>query len=752
MLSIILRPKLCVRLSLRICSNASVRGVHSDVNSDVNSDIDRPRKVLYLNRRIYNSTNITLNILKDLHPKYDFLRVTPPLVNVDVYKVSSIFWTQFASNTNDKHDLIEAWHLLASDPDTLEDDDKEQIIQRLCQSFSNYSYLQLSELLFNLKILYNKPELLKTFFQQLDKALIVKMTNILRSKPTKQDVDDCLKVAFLWLRAQMESNQHHLRDDQVKKQDEGQSVKIQGRHNKTLLNILLKKKLFELTSEQLVFCLFLCGVQKIYPGLSHKNHRGQGFPLPDDLYDKLCQVLPEMTDREVGVLADSLHQSFIFLETRHAEVRQEALKRLINYDDNMIIRDQYTIGSLAKFLKKRGSENHFHSVSAINKFEPHLDDLNSFTVTRLLQFILPGKPRMEESRLFMEKVALVTGGRINEMRLKDLEMLAFGFYFMNHQHLWREMSEKISSAIDNCNWSNVNSGRNFIYLVLHLANMGHFDEANLNKIFDAVKGSEMEDLDTDEGLRKGTKFLFQLNIPFHSHVSQKYVSKHLPTSRLLYRNSLHSLLSLDCLREIYNIDSDKLDPAIRLKLSQFFHSLQQFDFYSSISDFSLDDGFIDCSTNDTFNVRTKAFIHRDLVMILGDEKYIWSGHPFPHSSSSIFILIRDKRGNFIEIPDNFQCFNSKRIFSRQSDHDYTAILVPNKSLIDYKENIFGPVSSTCSQLRQLGYQPLIICWSTYFRELRHRRNLSFLRQKLKRRMRGDSDIYSKLIQINKDQM
>ena len=687
---------------------------------------------MFLKRTIYQSVNLNINIFRDLHPKYSFLRLSPPAVNVDVHKVSSAFWTKFASNTNDKHDLLEAWNLLVTDPNILEDGLKEEIILNLCQSFKDCSYGQLSDILFNLKILYANPELLKVFSQQLDNSLTDKMKEALSDSPTQEDIDQCLKVAFLWLRAEMESHQFHLtRELQESRQNVSSSVRLKGRHNSTLVNLLLKKNIEALTAEQLLFSLFLCGVHRQYPGHSHNHNTGQGFPLPSHLHDKLCHVLPEMTDREVGVLGDSLHRAFIYLETKHATVRQAALHRLVNYNDNLIMRDQFTICSLAKFLKKRGSVNHKHALQVMRKYEPHLVNFNVHTIMRLIHFVLSGKPTLAESRSFTETVCKAASLKMDKMRLKDLEMLAFAIYFLNHKDLWQEMSVKIAEAMANCDWSSVKSGRNFVYATMFLASMEHFDIDSFNKILSSANKCIMDELSSDEGLAEATKFLFDLNIPFERNVSQHYVMRHIPTSRLLYRNSLFCVLTLDCLREIWNLDCQPLQTPLRTKLTNYFHSLQQFEFYSSIEQYSRNDGNISCTSKDSFNVSTKAFIHRDLSIIAGGEDFIWTGHPFPHSSSSVFILIKDKNGVLCKVPKDFTTYTDGHILSRKEDDlDYLAIIVPSKSELDFYGNPFGPVASKMSQLKHLGYDPLIIFWAQYFKELKQKKNLNFLRKQI----------------------
>ena len=97
------------------------------------------RKSLFMKRKLNQSLNQTLSIFRDLDPKYSFLKVRPPIPNIDVQKISNTFWLKFASHTQDKLDLLEAWHLLARQAQREEDEEdslvkdhlEEQIIVKI---------------------------------------------------------------------------------------------------------------------------------------------------------------------------------------------------------------------------------------------------------------------------------------------------------------------------------------------------------------------------------------------------------------------------------------------------------------------------------------------------------------------------------------------------------------------------------------------------------------------------------------------
>jgi len=397
------------------------------------------------------------------------------------------------------------------------------------------------------------------------------------------------------------------------------------------------------------------------------------------------------------------------------------------------------VGSLAKFLKNRGSENHKHSMQVIQKYQDHLSELKPSTNIRLLQFLLPGKPFPEESSVFLHKLSNALEPHLHHIRLKDLEILAFGLYFLNQKEVTIKMRDKISDAVLKCDWGSVKSGRSFVYLTQILAKMGKFDVESINQIMVLANQCQMDDLDTKKGLATAVDFLYQLNIPFVKKVSQKHSLKFMDSNRIIMRNTLFCLLQLNSMREIYNVDCVMLQPDKRKKLTEYFHNLNQNETFSTEDQYLDRDGQI--STN-SFNKQTKGFILRDLTVIFGDKGFIWTGHPYPHSTNSIIILMKDASGKFVRIPPDFQTFSHEKIMSRWSDgrFEYHAILIPSKGQQDYKGNKFGPLESDIEQLEILGYSTTVIFWAEYFRAFKSKTNLNFLRNLLNiNRIHGSSN-------------
>ena len=688
------------------------------------------RRPIISNTKIYNNINLSLNVFRDLGEKYNFMKLSPPVINIDVHQVSGTFWLKFATQTNDKLDLMEAWHLLGTTPATCDSDQQqleniqENIVSKLTENLTEYSYQQLSEIVTNLRILYAKPTDLTTFTKILDDNLINKMQAILNQEsPSEEEIDQCLKIAFLWERTVMESHQYQLPSEKIY----GKFIrhaKLAGDHNSAMLHLLFQKHLDRLTPQQLLFGLFLCSIKKRYPGCYPKFSKGQGFPIPDALYEKLVQVIPQYSNMEIGLLCNCLHQSHLLLELKHSAVRQAALQTLVNYDEKHISRDRFIIACIAKFLRRRGSENHKYVIKTMEKYKKHLSSIGTFSNIRLLQFILQGKPSQTESREFIRELCNNLGGQLNTVRLKDLELLAYGLYFLNHKDVNVEMRGKIADAVHKCDWADVKSGRSFVYLTMILAKMGQYEIESINQIMDAANKSKIGNLETEEGLARSVQFMFDLNIPFVRNVTTKHIIKHIHSSRYYVTNTLFCLLELDGIRQIRGLDWVKLDKKIKRKLIKHFHGLPQHEFHAFSSDYE-NNGNISA---ETFADHVKGFVHRDLVNIMKSEDKVWAGHTYQHSTSSVFILRKCDSGKFLPFPDDFKAFDVDQIYKADEEGvSQIAVIVPKKGEVDYHGNMFGPLETTVNQLKILGYTPVLVFWVDYFRAVKQKKNLNYLR-------------------------
>ena len=677
------------------------------------------RRPVFTDRKVNNALNETIRVFRDLDTAYHFVKLQPKVSSTPL--VSRIFWLKFANHTRDKLDLLEAWNQATTLPMSVEDAEsdwvssvQDQFVSRLCQALPEYDYDQLANITYSLGLLNNRLEHLNTLTSMVDSNLAKKMKEKLKKTDvTEEDIDQSLRIAFIWLRRGMETPHSH-------------KSQLSGLHNRALIEILYSTHLSALTPAQTVFLLFLAGVQRELPDCRADMDPGQGFSLPNPLSEKLSCVLPLLSHREVGVVCHSLHQAHVYIETHHSAVRQAALHCLLNFPESDIVRDQFTLTGVTKFMRKRGSENTKHVVAIMEKFKPHLYSLNTYTKLRLLQFIIPGKPSPEYSREFTSKLCKSMVGQLNQMRLKDLEQFTFCLYFLNHRSINRVISKEIGESMLKCDWANVRSGKSFVFLVTFLARVGRFEEESINQIIEKANSCKMKNLHTDSGLAEAIQFLFQLNIPWVRKAKTTYIINFIQRNRFVCRNSLAHVLELDCIRELYDLNCERLDPDLRKTLTEFLHSLPEYQYSYQVTE----DGRIESSW---FKDENRSLVQRDLSVILGGADHVWCGHPFPHSTSPVLIYALDKEGQPVTIPTDFCCFTSDSIISRALDKDYvwTAVIVPSKGMMDWRGNQFGPVNYKVEHLKKLGYKIRVVFWVDYLGALKAKRNLAFLRKLLK---------------------
>jgi len=682
------------------------------------TEIRGKRRPVFSGRKI-SVLSQTLGIFRDLDTAYHFLKLQPKVSSSPL--VSRIFWLKFAHHTRDKLDLLEAWNQATTLPRTEEADSdwmtsvQDQFVSRLCQALPEYNYEQLADITYSLGLLNNRLEHLNTLASLVDSNLTNRMKEILKSKNvTEENIDLCLRIAYIWLRSGMETSN---------------KSRLTGLHNRALIEILYTEYLPILTPSQTVFLLLLVGVQRELPGCRTDINPGQGFPLPSALNEKLSSVLPLLSHNEIGVVCHSLHQAHIYIETQHSAVRQSALNCLLNIPESDIIRDQLTVAGVAKFMRKRGSENNRHVVAIMEKYKPYLHDLDTYAKLRLLQFIVPGKPSPDISGPFLSELCQSMVGQLNRMRLKDLEQFTFCLFFLNHKSINKIISEEIGQSMLNCNWANVRSGKSFVFLVTFLARIGRLEVDSIGQIIEKTNNCKMESLYTDSGLAEALQFLFELNIPWVREVkntSNTYIINFIQRNRFVCRNSLAHVLELDCIRELYNLKCQKLHPELRKTLTEFLHSLPEYQHSYE----ETEEGMIESSW---FKDETRGFVQRDLSLILGGADHVWCGHPFPHSTTPVLIFAQDMQGHPVSIPLDFSCFTSHSIISRVSDNDliWTAVVIPSKGMMDWRGNQFGPVDYKLQHLKMLGYRTRVVFWVDYLRALKARNNLTFLRKLLK---------------------
>ena len=435
--------------------------------------------------------------------------------------------------------MLEAWKLASSSQDA---NLQQEIISRLLNNLPNYSYSELASITYNLSLLRRAPDQLAELTSLLDHHLTERMREMM-VEPEVEQIEECLRVAFMWLRMMMQ-----LRG----------GMGPLGGHNRALLNLLLTRHLRQLGPRHLVVALVVAGVHRTVPFRTRPSALANdtGSPLPASLARALVTTLPVLDHREVGVVCHALHRCSLYLETGHTEIRKLLLGFLTSFPDSSVLRHEFAVGSIAKFLKRRGSESHGAVVATMDKYKPHIKHIDILTRTRLLQFVTTGFCGPEETLAFVEEFCAASKPELYLMRIKDLEKMAFCLYYLNHEQVNAEYAPLMAEAVQKCNWDGVKAGLSFVYLTSLLAKLGCKQmEESMSQVLEAANSMEpIEDLDNDNGLVNSAQFLIQLNIPVHRQVSTQGMFQLVKKSRARIRNSLLQLLDIDSIREIQKLN------------------------------------------------------------------------------------------------------------------------------------------------------------------------------------------------------
>jgi hypothetical protein len=249
---------------------------------------------------------LTIEVFRDLEAEYPFLRLAPPPA-AGGGAVSRDFWLRFASLTQDRHDVLEAWHAAAWQQCS---DLGDQVIARLQEALPQYTYAELASVTYNLASLAeHRPAQMDGLAARLDEQLSLRMEEMLApANPGLAAVEECLRVAFVWLRGSAQLG----------------SVRLaRGSHNRALVRVLASRHLGLLPPRHLVFLLALAGIHRSYPHPEGRTSQRStvGHPVPPALAAPLAAALPSLTHREAGVVCHALHQANLHLETQHHELR-----------------------------------------------------------------------------------------------------------------------------------------------------------------------------------------------------------------------------------------------------------------------------------------------------------------------------------------------------------------------------------------------------------------------------------------------
>ena len=163
----------------------------NEVRESEPPDNPAPKRVY---TKISEGLEFTVRVFRDLEHLYPFLRLRPPPAPDS--KVSKAFWVSFSGQTQDKADLLEAWHLA-----TWQTRGEDHLLARLQATLPSLSYSELASLTYNLSSLRHKPEQLSSLAAQLDLQLANKMQELLsplaspqEQNPSVEEIDQSLQV------------------------------------------------------------------------------------------------------------------------------------------------------------------------------------------------------------------------------------------------------------------------------------------------------------------------------------------------------------------------------------------------------------------------------------------------------------------------------------------------------------------------------------------------------------------------------
>jgi len=672
---------------------------------------DQPRQLEPVVHNPHTGFELTLQVFRDLDHLYPFLRpALPPTVQPGVARQ---FWVGFASKTQAREDVLEAWHRGDWSKGSQEE---AQVVEALLASLPQYSYTCLASITYNLPSLAHLPAHLAHLVAGLDHHLALRMRQVV-AEPGMEQVEMVLQVCYMWLRCMRAL---------------GPAGRRHNRHNSAALRLLLGERLPELLPRHLVAALTLAGLARKLPGLTGTSSgQDSGTPLSPALHAALALALPALTPREVGAVSLALHRCNLHLETQHAEVRRSLLHTLCTFPTSSIQRDQFTVASLCKFLHKRGSESHSAVVTTMARFRPHLGELDVLTKVRLLQLVATGFCGPEETRGFLEDLCSSCLPHLPTDRVKDLEKLASSLFYLNQPSVSRWFLPAVAAAMPGCAWGHAKAGLSSVYLTTCLARAGLPVEDSMDRVLVAANATLPSlpalELDTDAGVAAAIPFLFHLNVSGYRRVSQGYTRRLVASARARCRNTLLQVLELDCIRELEGRQGvTPLHPGVRQQLCEFFHQGEQGVTVRDLTDSTGKVIFSD------FNDMTKNFVQRDLETILGGEEMLWRGHAFPHSTKPDIFYLLDRRGRPAPLPSGFQCYGEEgvRRAAALAPGRLQVVLVPGKHDEHFQGHRHGPMAYKARHLASLGYQVQVVPWLPYWAALKARSNLAFLRRTL----------------------
>ena len=260
-----------------------------------------------------------------------------------------------------------------------------------------------------------------------------------------------------------------------------------------------------------------------------------------------------------------------------------------------------------------------------------------------------------------------------------------------------------------CDWTDIRSGRSFVYMTCHLARAGVYDVDSIESIIENANLCDFSDLYSDRGLANATNFLFCLNNGWHEHrgVNSDFVMKYVQRNRFLLRNSLFQVLELDFIREVYGVET-------KVALHEDKRNILISHFQNEKTECGAIMGSSKKIVGDSHYMRTRNFLYRDFQTVLRDKTRVSFGYPLPVSSSKTILI---KNPNSIHPPDSLLA--------------NLVLIVTTRTEIGDDGELFGRCKEELVYLKHLGFETKVVDWRKYSSAVKASRNLSFVRNILK---------------------
>ena len=519
-----------------------------------------------------------------------------------------------------------------------------------------------------------------------------------------------LQCAFFWLKV-----------DQVTK---ATTFERSGMYLRTLVEefLLGPDYLSRLTPSEFVFTLFLSGEIR---QLVDIDRFGRGIPEP--LSDKLTEIWPSLTIREIGIVAHSLYKTKLKLVSSNMALTDLFLHSLLEAEDKETLVNDISISAVCKLLKSTGSLKPRLLSKILKKYEPLVQYLPPMATIRIINIINQDCPADYPSFL-NTYVKYITAG-MPDLRIKDLELVAFTLFFLSYRES-AEVYHKLFKSLETVSMQDPRSGRSFVFINYFLAQMGLFQHSNLDRMFTLankmLSGNEDYDFSDREGVKRACNdYAFSLCKPedYQMSASEKQVTRWVVQSSEIYEQMLPILAEIDAEFELkgdpQNYHGTRLDPDLRkIFLASRNHRV--------------------VANKRTYFEKIIPAMFRDISNIL---EHVSLQYLYPQATSKDIIFCLDtssdetKEGlKTLPIPESF----TRSLVSRSSmirppdvsDGRWIAIFVGKRNHFDSDRCPLGPINCRVHALTNLGYQAIIFDPVPYQAPLRKRQGQRYIKRLL----------------------